>query len=67
MGTGIGGVVAPAIFGVLIETGSRVSVAAGYVLGAALMLAASIIAARFCIPAKRKPLEVVAPPLSAVG
>jgi MFS family permease len=67
VGTGIGGVVAPAIFGVLIETGSRVSVAAGYVLGAALMLAASIIAARFCVPAERKPLEVVAPPLSAVG
>ena len=51
----------------LIETGSRISVAAGYVLGAALMLAASIIAARFCVPAERKPLEVVAPPLSAVG
>ena len=65
VGTGIGGVVAPAIFGMLIETGSRLSVAAGYVLGAALMLAASIIAARFCVPAERKPLEVVAPPLSA--
>ena len=67
VGTGIGGVLAPAIFGMLIETGSRISVAAGYVLGAALMLAASIIAARFCVPAERKPLEVVAPPLSAVG
>jgi MFS family permease len=65
VGTGIGGVVAPAIFGVLIETGSRVSVAAGYVLGAVLMLGASIIAARFCVRAERKPLEVVAPPLSA--
>jgi MFS family permease len=65
VGTGIGGVVAPTIFGILIETGSRVSVAVGYVLGAALMLAASIIAARFCVPAERKPLEVVTPPLSA--
>jgi hypothetical protein len=65
VGTGIGGVVAPTIFGMLIETGSRVSVAAGYMLGAALMLAASIIAARFCIPAERNPLEAVAPPLSA--
>jgi MFS family permease len=65
VGTGIGGVVAPTIFGMLIETGSRVSVAAGYVLGAALMMAASIIAARFCVRAERKPLEVVAPPLSA--
>jgi MFS family permease len=65
VGTGIGGVVAPTMFGILIETGSRVSVAAGYVLGAALMLAASIIAARFCVRAERKPLEFVAPPLSA--
>jgi MFS family permease len=65
VGTGIGGVVAPTIFGMLIETGSRVSVAAGYLLGAALMLAASVIAARFCVRAERKPLEVVAPPLSA--
>jgi hypothetical protein len=49
--------------GAVAGAGSHVSVAAGYALGAALMLAAGIIAARFCIPAERKPLEVVAPPL----
>jgi MFS family permease len=66
VGTGIGGVVAPAVFGVLIETGSRVNVAAGYLLGAVLMLAAAVVAALYCVPAERKPLEVVAPPLSGV-
>jgi hypothetical protein len=52
-----------ALAGAVAGAGSHVSVAAGYALGAALMLAAGIIAARFCIPAERKPLEVVAPPL----
>lgn len=33
IGTGIGGVVGPALFGVLIDTGSRSSVFAGYLLG----------------------------------
>jgi MFS family permease len=66
VGTGIGGVVAPALFGWLIETGSRVSLALGYVLGAVLMLVAGIIAGRFGVAAERKPLETVARPLSAV-
>jgi MFS family permease len=66
VGTGIGGVVAPALFGALIETGSRTSVALGYLLGAVLMLAAGIIAGRFGVAAECKPLETVARPLSAV-
>ena len=66
VGTGIGGVVAPALFGWLIETGSRTSVALGYLLGAVLMLAAGVIAGRFGVAAERKPLETVARPLSAV-
>ena len=40
VGTGIGGVAGPALFGVLIDTGSRTSVFGGYLLGAALMIAA---------------------------
>jgi MFS family permease len=67
VGTGIGGVIAPAVFGMLIETGSRYSVAAGYLLGALLMLAAAFVAWRYAVPAERKPLEVVAPPLSGLG
>jgi MFS family permease len=66
VGTGVGGVVGPSLFGMLIETGSRVSLALGYLLGAAFMLAASVIAARFGVAAERMPLEAVARPLSAV-
>ena len=40
VGTGVGGVIGPWLFGILIETGSRASVFAGYLLGVALMIAA---------------------------
>ncbi len=65
IGTALGGVAAPAIFGRLIESGSRQSVFAGYAFAAVLMLAASAVAALFAVPAERKPLELVAKPLSA--
>ncbi len=55
------------MFGKLIESGSRESVFGGYVFAAALMFAAAAVAARFAVPAERKPLEQVATPLSAVG
>ena len=64
IGTGIGGVAGPLLFGALIETGSRNSVFAGYLLGAALMLGAAAVAARWSVPAERRALEDVAPPLA---
>jgi MFS family permease len=66
VGTGIGGVAGPALFGALIDTGSRNSVFAGYLLGAGLMVAAAVIAWRYCIAAERQPLESVARPLAFV-
>jgi MFS family permease len=66
IGTGIGGVIGPTLFGALIDTGSRNSVFAGYLFGSALMLAAAIVAWRYCIAAERKPLESVARPLAVV-
>ena len=66
IGTGIGGVSGPWLFGALIDTGSRWSVYGGYLLGSALMIAAALIAARYCVAAERKPLEAVARPLAAV-
>ncbi len=66
LGTGAGGIAGPWLFGILIDTGSRGSVFGGYLLGAALMLAAALVAARFAIRAERQPLESVARPLNAV-
>jgi MFS family permease len=65
IGTGIGGVAGPWLLGSLIDTGSRWSVFGGYLFGALLMLAASIVAALWCVAAERKPLEAVARPLAA--
>ncbi len=65
VGTGVGGMGAPWLFGALIDTGSRVSLFGGYLLGAGLMLAAGLIAFHFGVDAERKPLEAVATPLSA--
>jgi MFS family permease len=64
IGTGIGGVVGPALFGALIDTGSRDSVFAGYLLGSGLMVAAAIVAWRYCVAAERRALESVARPLA---
>jgi MFS family permease len=66
IGTGIGGVVGPALFGMLIDTGSRTSVFAGYLFGSALMIAAAAVAWRYCVAAERKSLESVARPLAFV-
>ena len=66
VGTGIGGVAGPALFGALIDTGSRSSVFAGYLLGAGLMVAAAVVAWRYAIAAERQPLESVARPLAFV-
>jgi MFS family permease len=66
IGTGVGGVAGPALFGALIDTGSRGSVFAGYLLGSGLMIAAAAIAWRYAIAAERRPLESVARPLAFV-
>ncbi len=66
LGTGLGGVAAPWIFGTLIGTGDPVSVAWGYVFGASLMLVAAFVAWRLAVPAERRALEDVARPLSSV-
>jgi len=66
IGTGIGGVAGPALFGALIDTGSRNSVFAGYLFGSALMIVAAAVAWRYAIAAERKSLETVARPLAFV-
>ena len=63
-GTGVGGFVAPAVLGALIETGSRQAVFAGYAVGSVLVIAAAWVAWRFAVDAERKPLEQIATPLA---
>ncbi|HLG80918.1 MAG TPA: MFS transporter [Bradyrhizobium sp.] len=66
IGTAIGGVAGPVLFGALIDTGSRHSVFLGYLFGAGLMIAAAFVAFRYSIAAERKSLEAVAPPLAVL-
>ena len=63
-GTAIGGIAGPALFGVLIESGSRSALMWGYLLAAILMIAAAAVEAAIGIDAERRPLEDVAAPLS---
>jgi MFS family permease len=65
-GTAIGGVAAPLLFGAIIDTGSRMGVAAGYLLAAAIMIGAAVVQWRWGVAAERKSLEDVCRPLSSV-
>ena len=66
LGTGIGGIGAPWLFGVLIGSGEPAAIAWGYVLGSVLMVAAAAAALALGVAAERKPLERVAVPLSCI-
>lgn len=66
LGTAIGGVVGPWLFGTLIETGSSRAIALGYLLGAGLMIIAAGVEFAIGIAAERRSLESVAAPLSSV-
>jgi len=66
VGTGIGGVAGPVLFGALIDTGSRDSVFMGYLFGAMLMLVAAAVGWRYAVAAERRTLESVAQPLASV-
>ena len=65
-GTAVGGIAGPALFGALIETGSKSEILWGYLLGGALMLIAAGFEAVLGVAAERRSLEDVAPPLSSV-
>ncbi|MGE0421245.1 MAG: MFS transporter [Reyranellaceae bacterium] len=66
IGTGVGGVAGPAIFGALIDTGSRPHLAYGYLAGALLMVGAALVQWRWGVAAERRSLESVCRPLAAV-
>ena len=54
------------MLGMLIDTGSRTSVASGYLLGALLMVAAACVEWRWGIATERRPLEEISRPLAAI-
>lgn len=64
IGTGLGGVVAPYVFGVLIGGGEVWPIFWGYAFASALMIVAGVAALLYGIDAEGKSLEDVAAPLS---
>jgi MFS family permease len=65
IGTAIGGVAAPWLFGELIASGSATSLLYGYVLAAVLMLGAAVVEWFWGIDAERRSLEDIALPLAS--
>jgi len=69
VGTAVGGITGPLLFGRLIESASAegdiTGIAIGYYIGAALMIGAGIAAAFLGVGAEQKSLEDIATPLSA--
>src|SRR3954452_23455361 len=65
VGTAIGGITGPLLFGKLVASGEETQVFWGYMLDAVLMIAAGIVQAVLGIEAARKDLEEIATPLSA--
>ena len=67
VGTALGGVVSPWLFGTLVGSGERGAVFDGYLFGAGLMIAAALTELAIGVKAERQPLESVARPLSALA
>jgi MFS family permease len=60
LGTAIGGIAGPALFGVLVADGALSALGWGYALGAGLMLLAAAVAWRYGVSAENRGLEDVA-------
>ncbi|MDP4021812.1 MFS transporter [Methylobacterium sp. NEAU 140] len=65
IGTGVGGVSGPLLFGTLVESGSREYVFGGYLLGAALMAVAAVVGGVWGTAAEGRSLEDVSKPLAS--
>jgi MFS family permease len=64
IGTAIGGIIGPILFGHLIESGTH-AVVIGYYIGAGLMIAAGLVELFLGVNAEGRSLEDIATPLSA--
>jgi MFS family permease len=63
VGTGIGGIIGPALFGNLIQGGTA-AIAVGFFIGAAVMALGGLAELAFGVRAERAPLENIAKPLT---
>jgi MFS family permease len=67
LGTGIGGIIGPQLFGRLVPTGNSSDVFLALAIGAGLMVVGGVIEIMFGVKAERRRLEGIARPLTAVG
>jgi hypothetical protein len=67
VGTGIGGIIGPVLYGHLIATKRPFDTAVGYLIGAGLMIGAGIVEMVIGVNAEQKSLEELAEPLSATS
>jgi MFS family permease len=65
VGTAVGGITGPLLFGHLIDSGHRSQLATGFFIGAAVMALGGLAEIVFGVRAEQKPLESIAEPLSA--
>ena len=66
LGTAVGGVAGPMVFGHLIGAGGRLPLFHGYLFAAALMMGAALVELAIGIKSERRSLESVAAPLASV-
>jgi MFS family permease len=64
LGTGLGGIIGPLLFGRLIASGRASTVAIGFVIGAVVMALGGLAELLFGVHAERMPLETIAKPLT---
>ena len=64
MGTAIGGITGPLLFGQLIESGQRSHVMWSFLIGAAVMAAAGLVELWLGVKAEQRSLEELALPLT---
>jgi MFS family permease len=66
VGTALGGITGPVIFGQLIGTGDRSALFVGYLAAAGLMIVAALVELALGVKAERRSLESIAAPLTAI-
>src|ERR1700761_7739565 len=67
IGTGLGGIIGPQLFGRLVPTGNASDVFVALAIGAVLMIIGGLVELVFGVKAERRGLEGIATPLTAVG